>query len=54
MEYHHKMRYQAKRAATILAKEKVTADKKQKKHAAASEAIVRDASQNISQLKQEV
>ena len=37
-----------------MAKDKVTAQKKLKKHAAASEAIVGDASQNISQLKNEV
>ena len=54
MESHHKMRVQAKRAATVLAKDKVTSKKKPEKHAAASEEIVRDTSQNISQLKYEV
>ena len=48
------MQYQAKRAATVLAKYNITAQKKLKKHAAASEAIVRDVSQKISQLKHEV
>ena len=50
----NKMREQAKRAATFLAKDKFTAHNKLNKHAAASEAIVGDASQNISQLKHEV
>ena len=45
---------QEKRAATVLAKEKFTEQKKLKKHAAASEAIIGDAYQNISQLKHEV
>ena len=54
VEYHHRMQDQAKCTATLLAKDKVTAQKKMKKHAAASEEIVRDASQNISQLKHEV
>ena len=54
VESHHKMQYQAKRAATVLAKDKVTAHKKLNKHAAASEEIIGDASQKISQLKYEV
>ena len=54
MESHHKMWDQAKRASTTLAKDKVTAQKKLKKYAAASEAILRDTSKNISQLKHEV
>ena len=54
VESHHKIRYQAKRSATVLAKDNVTAQKKLKKHAETSEAIVIDASQNISQLKHEV
>ena len=45
---------QAKRAATALSKYKVTAQKKTKKNAAASEAIVGDVSKNIYQLKHEV
>ena len=48
------MRDQEKRAAIVLAKDNVTAQKKLKKHAAASEAIVGYSSQNISQLKHEV
>ena len=44
---------QAKRAATALSKYKVTAQKKTKKNAAASEAIVGDVSKNIYQLKHE-
>ena len=54
MKYQHNMKYQAKRATTVLANEKFTAQKKLKKHSAASEAIARDASKNISQLKNEV
>ena len=54
VEYHHNMWDQAKRAATVLVKDKVTEQKKLKKHAAASEAIIGDAYQNISQLKHEV
>ena len=51
VESHHKMRYQSKRAATVLAKDKFAAQKKLKKHAAACESIVEDEYQNISQLK---
>ena len=40
--------------ATLLAKDKVTEQKKLKRHAAAPEAIVGYAYQNISQLKHEV
>ena len=54
VESHQKMRYQEKRATIILAKDKVTAQKKLRKHAEASEAIVGDAYQNIFQLKNEV
>ena len=54
VKYQHNMKYQAKRATTVLANEKFTAQKNLKKHSAASEAIVGDASQNISQLKHEV
>ena len=54
VEFHHKMRDQAKCEDTVLAKYRVTAQRKLKKHSAASEAIVGDASQNISQLKHEV
>ena len=54
LEYHHDMKDQAKRIATVLAKDKVTTQNKLKKHASASEAIVGDASQKISQLKHEV
>ena len=54
VESHQNIQEQAKRAATVLAKEKVTAQKKLKKHAADSQAIVGDASQNIYQLKHEL
>ena len=54
VECRHNMRYHAKRAAAVFYKDKVTAQKKLKKHAAASEAIVGEAFQNISQLKHEV
>ena len=54
VESHHNMQHQAKLSATVLSKYKIIAQKKLKKHAAASEAIVRDASQKISQLKHEV
>ena len=54
VESHHKMWDQAKRASTVLAKYKFTAQKKLKKHAATSAAIVGVASQNISPLKHEV
>ena len=48
------MRDQVKRAATVLAQDNVTAQKKLKKHAAASEKIDIDASQNSYELKHEV
>ena len=54
VESHRKMGYQEKRAATVFSKDKFTGQKKLKKHAAASEAIIRDASQKISQMKTEV
>ena len=54
VESHHKMQDQAKRADNVLSKDTVTAQKKLKKHSEESEAIVGDASQNISQLKHEV
>ena len=54
VESNHNMQYQAKCAATFLDKDRVTAHKKLKKYAAVSEAIVRDASGNISQVKHEV
>ena len=48
------MQDQYKCAAIVLARDKFTAQKKLKKYAAASETIVGDSSQNISQLKHEV
>ena len=51
---HHKMRDQSKRAATVLDKDKVNAQKKLKKNAVDSESIIGEAYQNISQLKHEV
>ena len=45
VECRHNMRYHAKRAATVFYKDKVTAQKKLKKHAASYEAIVGDAYQ---------
>ena len=44
----------AKHATTVLAKDMVTSQKKSKKHEVASEDIVGDATQNISQLKHDV
>ena len=54
VESHHRIQDQAKYVDTVLAKEKVTAQKELNKHVAASEAIVGDISINISQLKHEV